>query len=142
MGVLNGKGDYIVDNLIKMGTYYDEADATETYRVPEDGLSHIVLRVFEDRLTDDEVRPCVDAYGDEQEFDPSTGVRLLGDMRVDLPSGTPKGTKIEVNIKVTTNGVKLIARNLTTGEEVPAEIDFKIGEGGAAANVLGKISGE
>ncbi|MBR6337845.1 MAG: Hsp70 family protein [Ruminococcus sp.] len=142
VGVLNGKGDYIVDNLIKMGTYYDEADAAETYRVPEDGLSHIVLRVFEDRLTDDEVRPCVDAYGDEQDYDPSTGVRLLGDMRVDLPDGTPKGTKIEVNISVTTNGIKLIARNLSTGEEVPAEIDFKIGEGGAAANVLGKISGE
>lgn len=141
-GVLNAKGEYIIDNLIKMGTYYDEAEATETYRVPEDGLSHIILRVFENRLGDDEVRPCVDAYGEEQDFDPSTGVRLLGDMRLDLPSGTPRDTKVEVNIRVTTNGIKLLAKNLTTGEEVPAEIDFKIGEGGNAANVLSMISGE
>ena len=141
-GVLNSKSEYVIDNIIKMGTYYDEATAVATYRVPEDNMSHIILRVFENRLADDEVRPNVDAYGEEQDYDASTGVRLLGDMRLDLPTGTPKDTRIEVTITVTTNGIKLLAKNMTTGEEVPAEIEFRIGEGGNAANVLEMIAGE
>lgn len=120
-GVLNGSGEYIVDNIIKVGVDMP-ALATKVYSTPADNMEMIILRAFENMSKEDSVLPCVDRNGQKQPTEPADRVKLLGDLKMYLPAGTPAGSPIEVTFEVEAIGVYVKATNLTTGEVVETTI--------------------
>lgn len=116
-GVLNEVGDYIIDNIIKMGEIMP-ATAVKTYYTAADNMVKIVLRAFENMSQDDSLTPCVNNMGEPQQTDPAHKVKLLGELEMLLPPNTKKGSPIEVTFQVDAVGVYVKAVNLSTGEIV------------------------
>lgn len=116
-GVLNEAGDYIIDNIIKMGEIMP-ATAVKTYYTAADNMVKIVLRAFENMSQDDNLTPCVNNMGEPQQTDPAHNVKLLGELEMLLPPNTKKGSPIEVTFQVDAVGVYVKAVNLSTGEIV------------------------
>lgn len=116
-GVLNEAGDYIIDNIIKMGEIMP-ATAVKTYYTAADNMVKIVLRAFENMSQDDSLTPCVDNMGEPQQTDPAHNVKLLGELEMLLPPNTKKGSPIEVTFQVDAVGIYVKAVNLSTGEIV------------------------
>ncbi len=116
-GILNEVGDYIIDNIIKMGEVMP-ATCVKTYYTAADNMEKIVLRAFENMCMDDALTPCVNNYGEEQPTDPAHNVKLLGELDMLLPPNTKKGSPIEVTFQVDAIGVYVKAVNLATGEIV------------------------
>ena len=118
-GVVDTKGTknkYILENFIKIGEKMP-AVATKTYYPIEDNQERVRLRAFENMSTDDAIIPSVDEEGNPQSTDPAHGVKLLGELIVNLPPNTPKTTKIEVTFKVDASGVHVEAVNTATGDK-------------------------
>lgn len=116
-GVLNEVGEYIIDNIIKMGEIMP-ATALKTYYTAADNMEKIVLRAFENMSQDDSLTPCVNNMGEPQQTDPAHNVKLLGELEMLLPPNTKKGSPIEVTFQVDAVGVYVKAVNLSTGEIV------------------------
>lgn len=116
-GVLNNGGEYIIDNIIKMGEIMPAA-CVKTYYTAADNMEKIVLRAFENMCMEDTLTPCVNNYGEEQPTDPAHNIKLLGVLEMLLPPNTKKGTPIEVTFQVDAIGVYIKAVNLSTGELV------------------------
>lgn len=116
-GVLNEAGDYIIDNIIKMGEIMPST-AVKTYYTAADNMVKIVLRAFENISQDDRLTPCVNNMGEPQQTDPAHNVKLLGELEMLLPPNTKKGSPIEVTFQVDAVGVYVKAVNLSTGEIV------------------------
>ena len=116
-GVLNESGEYIIDNIIKMGEIMP-ATCVKKYYTAADNMEKIVLRAFENMCMEDTLTPCVDNYGEEQPTDPAHNVKLLGALEMLLPPNTKKGSPIEVTFQVDAIGVYVKAVNLSTGELV------------------------
>jgi len=116
-GVLNASGEYIIDNIIKMGEIMP-AVCVKTYYTAADNMERIVLRAFENMCVLDQLTPCVNNVGDEQPTDPAHNVKLLGELEMLLPPNTKKGSPIEVTFQVDAIGVYVKAVNLSTGEVV------------------------
>lgn len=116
-GVLDESGQYIIDNIIKMGEIMP-ATCVKTYYTAADNMEKIVLRAFENMCMADTLTPCVNNYGDEQPTDPAHNVKLLGVLEMLLPPNTKKGSPIEVTFQVDAIGVYVKAVNLSTGELV------------------------
>ncbi len=118
-GVIDTKGTknkYILENFIKIGEKMP-AVATKTYYPIEDNQERVRLRAFENMSTEDALIPSVDEEGNPQATDPANGVKLLGELIVNLPPNTPKTTKIEVTFKVDASGVHVEAVNTATGDK-------------------------
>ena len=118
-GVIDTKGTkntYILENFIKIGEKMP-ATATKTYYPIEDNQERVRLRAFENMSTEDALIPSVDEDGNPQATDPAHGVKLLGELIVNLPPNTPKTTKIEVTFKVDASGVHVEAVNTATGDK-------------------------
>lgn len=116
-GVLNEVGDYIIDNIIKMGEIIP-ATAVKTYYTAADNMEKIVLRAFENMSQDEILTPCVNNMGEPQQTDPAHNVKLLGELEMLLPPNTKKGSPIEVTFQIDAVGVYVKAINLSTGEIV------------------------
>ena len=116
-GVLNEVGDYIIDNIIKMGEIIP-ATAVKTYYTAADNMEKIVLRTFENMSQDESLTPCVNNMGEPQQTDPAHNVKLLGELEMLLPPNTKKGSPIEVTFQIDVVGVYVKAVNLSTGEIV------------------------
>ena len=116
-GVLNDAGDYIIDNIIKMGEIMP-ATVVKTYYTAADNMEKIILRAFENMSQDDSLTPCVNNMGEPQQTDPAHNVKLLGELAMLLPSNTKKGSPIEVTFQVDAVGVYVKAVNPSTGEIV------------------------
>lgn len=116
-GVLNEVGDYIIDNIIKMGETIP-ATAVKTYYTAADNMEKIVLRAFENMSQDESLTPCVNNMGEPQQTDPAHNVKLLGELEMLLPPNTKKGSPIEVTFQIDAVGVYVKAVNLSTGEIV------------------------
>lgn len=116
-GVLNEVGDYIIDNIIKMGEIMP-ATAVKTYYTAADNMEKIVLRAFENMSQDEILTPCVNNMGEPQQTDPAHNVKLLGELEMLLPPNTKKGSPIEVTFQIDAVGVYVKAINLSTGEIV------------------------
>ena len=116
-GVLNEVGDYIIDNIIKMGEIIP-ATAVKTYYTAADNMEKIVLRAFENMSQDESLTPCVNNMGEPQQTDPAHNVKLLGELEMLLPPNTKKGSPIEVTFQIDVVGVYVKAINLSTGEIV------------------------
>ena len=116
-GVLNEVGDYIIDNIIKMGEIMP-ATAMKTYYTAADNMEKIVLRAFENMSQDESLTPCVNNMGEPQQTEPAHKVKLLGELEMLLPPNTKKGSPIEVTFQIDAAGVYVKAVNLSTGEIV------------------------
>lgn len=137
-GVLNESGEYIIDNIIKMGEIMP-ATCVKTYYTAADNMEKIVLRAFENMCMADALTPCVDNYGDEQPTDPAHNVKLLGVLEMLLPPNTKKGSPIEVTFQVDAIGVYVKAVNLSTGELVETTLRME-SDVDAATSAVNQIS--
>ncbi|MDR0908309.1 MAG: Hsp70 family protein [Spirochaetaceae bacterium] len=111
---------YMIDNLLFDG---DEmpSEATGQYGTMADNQAAVEFTVFENFAKDrvnKHVTPSIDENGNEQYTDPALKVKSLGNVRLELPPGTPKGTPIEVFFRCSAIGLEVRATNMTTGETV------------------------
>lgn len=115
------ENNFMIDNLLFVG---DESpsEATETYGTMVDNQASVMLTVYEnvgrDRVNDKHVTPSVDENGNEQYTDPALKVKKLGELRLELPAGTPKGTSIKVCFRCSAIGLEVKATNPETDETV------------------------
>lgn len=137
-GVLSEVGEYIIDNIIKMGEVMP-ATCVKTYYTAADNMEKIVLRAFENMCMDDALTPCVNNYGEEQSTDPAYNVKLLGELDMMLPPNTKKGSPIEVTFQVDAIGVYVKAVNLSTGElvETTLRMESDVDAATSAVNQIG-----
>lgn len=137
-GVLSEVGEYIIDNIIKMGEVMP-ATCVKTYYTAADNMEKIVLRAFENMCMDDALTPCVNNYGEEQPTDPAYNVKLLGELDMMLPPNTKKGSPIEVTFQVDAIGVYVKAVNLSTGElvETTLRMESDVDAATSAVNQIG-----
>ncbi|MCL1988190.1 MAG: Hsp70 family protein [Firmicutes bacterium] len=115
---------YVIDNMLFLG---DESpsELTNTYATVADNQPSLLIRVFENVSTDKinrQITPNLDADGNEQYSDPMLKVKFLGDIRLNLPPQTPKGTPVEVFFRCSAVGLEVRATNPATGESVDAVI--------------------
>lgn len=119
-GVLDDTGEYIVDNLLFINSEMPVSES-RVYYTPADNMEKIILRAFESFSHEPHITPCVDRFGEPQESNAADNVKLLGNLELNLPVGTPKGSQIEVTFNVIDNlGITISAKNLSTGEIVEA----------------------
>lgn len=137
-GVLNEAGDYIIDNIIKVGEIIP-ATAVKTYYTVDDDMVKIVLRAFENMSQDDSLTPCVNNMGEPQQSDPAHNVKLLGELEMLLPPNTRKGSPIEVTFQVDAVGVYVKAVNLSTGEIVETTLRME-SDVDAATSAVNRMS--
>lgn len=137
-GVFNKAGDYIIENIIKMGEIMP-ATAVNTYYTMVDNQDKIVLRAFENMSYDDSLTPCVNDMGEPQPTDPAHNVKLLGELEMDLPPNTIKNSPIEVTFKVDAVGVYVKAVNPSTGEIVETTLRME-SDVDAATSAVNQLS--
>lgn len=109
---------YMIDNLLFVG---DEipAEAEAVYGTRTDNQAEIKVKVFENVATDREnkhVLPSIDENGNEQYTDPALKVKMIGEVRLELPPNTLKGTPIRVVFRSSAIGLEVTAINLETNE--------------------------
>lgn len=115
---------YMIDNLLFVG---DEipAEAEAVYGTRVDNQAEIKVKVFENVATDREnkyVPPSIDENGNEQYTDPSLKVKMIGEVRLELPPHTLKGTPIRVVFRSSAIGLEVTATNLETDESAKITI--------------------
>ena len=115
---------YMIDNLLFVG---DEipAEAEAVYGTRIDNQAEIKVKVFENVATDREnkyVLPSIDENGNEQYTDPSLKVKMIGEVRLELPQPTLKGTPIRVVFRSSAIGLEVTATNLETDESAKTTI--------------------
>lgn len=115
---------YMIDNLLFVG---DEipAEAEAVYGTRIDNQAEIKIKVFENVVTDREnkyVKPSIDENGDEQYTDPALKVKMIGDLRMELPPYTVKDTPIRVVFRSSAIGLEVTATNLENGESANTTI--------------------
>lgn len=137
-GVFNKAGDYIIENIIKMGEIMP-ATAVNTYYTMVDNQDKIVLRAFENMSYDDSLTPCVNDMGEPQPTDPAHNVKLLGELEMDLPPNTIKNSPIEVTFQVDAVGVYVKAVNPSTGEIVETTLRME-SDVDAATSAVNQLS--
>ena len=115
---------YMIDNLLFVG---DEipAEAEAVYGTRTDNQAEIKVKVFENVATDREnkhVLPSIDENGNEQYTDPALKVKMIGEVRLELPPNTLKGTPIRVVFRSSAIGLEVTATNLETDESAKTTI--------------------
>ena len=115
----------MIDNLLFVG---DEipAESTAVYGTRMDNQEYIRLNIFENVVTDREnkhVKPSIDENGEEQYTDPELKVKKIGDLVLQLPPDTVKGTPIQVVFRSSAIGLEVAATNLDTGESASVTIE-------------------
>ena len=115
---------YMIDNLLFVG---DEipAEAEAVYGTRVDNQTEIKVKVFENVATDREnkhVPPSIDENGNEQYTDPSLKIKMIGEVRLELPPHTLKGTPIRVVFRSSAIGLEVTATNLETDESAKTTI--------------------
>jgi len=112
---------FVIDNLLFVG---DESpsEATETYGTMVDNQAAVQIVVYEnvgkDRATEKHITPSYDQHGNAQYTDPALKVKKLGEIKLSLPAGTPKGSPIQVFFRCSAIGLEVRATNPNTGETV------------------------
>ena len=115
---------YMIDNLLFVG---DEipAEAEAIYGTRTDNQAEIKVKVFENVAADREnkhVLPSIDENGNEQYTDPALKVKMIGEVRLELPPNTLKGTPIRVVFRSSAIGLEVTATNLETDESAKTTI--------------------
>ena len=115
---------YMIDNLLFVGDDIP-AEAEAVYGTRVDNQAEIKVKVFENVATDREnkyVLPSIDENGNEQYTDPSLKVKMIGEVRLELPQHTLKGTPIRVVFRSSAIGLEVTATNLETDESAKTTI--------------------
>lgn len=116
---------FMIDNLLFVGDK-SPSEATETYGTRVDNQAVVTLTVYEnvgkDRVNDKHVAPSIDENGNEQYTDPALKVKKLGEVKLELPAGTPKGSPIKVFFRCSAIGLEVKATNPETNETVETVI--------------------
>ena len=115
---------YMIDNLLFVG---DEipAEAEAIYGTRMDNQPAINLKIFENVAEDrvnKHVLPSIDENGNAQYPDPALKVKMIGDLRLELPPNTLKGTPIRVVFRSSAIGLEITATNLETNESAETVI--------------------
>ena len=115
---------YMIDNLLFVG---DEipAEAEAIYGTRMDNQPAINLKIFENVAEDrvnKHVLPSIDENGNTQYPDPALKVKMIGDLRLELPPNTLKGTPIRVVFRSSAIGLEVTATNLETNESAETVI--------------------
>jgi molecular chaperone DnaK (HSP70) len=114
----------MIDNLLFVGDS-SPSEATGQYGTMVDNQAAVQFTVFEnvakDR-TNKHVTPSIDENENEQYTDPALKVKSLGNIRLALPPGTPKGTPIDVFFRCSAIGLEVRATNVMTSESVETVI--------------------
>ena len=123
--VFVSEDSYMIDNLLFVD---DEipAEAESVYGTRVDNAPEIVVNVYENVATDrvnKHVLPCFDQEGNEQYPDPELKVKRIGEVRLQLPPNTPKGSPIRVVFRSSTVGLEVTAENMETGEAATVEFN-------------------
>lgn len=123
--VFVSEDSYMIDNLLFVD---DEipAEAEAVYGTRVDNAPEIVVSVYENVATDrinKHVPPCFDQEGNKQYPDPELMVKRIGEVRLQLPPNTPKGSPIRVVFRSSTVGLEVTAENMETGEAATVEIN-------------------
>ena len=122
----NDEQRYMINNLLFIG---DEspASAEETYQTMADNQEYVEISIFEDTGKDKAehmyVVPSVDSDGNEQASDPALNVKKIGELTLDLPAGTPKGSPIKVRFESSETGLTIYAENVNTGQSISTSIE-------------------
>ena len=116
--------DYMIDNLLFIG---DESPSEETghYGTMANNQAAVQFTVFENVAKDrvnKYVTPSIDQDDNEQYSDPALKVKSLGNVRLELPLGTPRGTPIDVFFRCSSIGLEVRATNMATNESVETVI--------------------
>lgn len=116
--------ELMIDNLLFVG---DESpsEATGNYGTMVDNQSAVVIDVYENVAKDRDnryVTPTFDKDDNEQYTDPSLKVKKLGQVKLELPPGTPKGSPIKVFFRCSAIGLEVKATNPETNETVETVI--------------------
>ena len=116
--------DFLIDNLLFIG---DESPSEETghYGTMANNQPVVQITVFENVAKDrvnKYVTPSIDQDDNEQYTDPALKVKRLGNIRLELPRGTPKGTPIDVFFRCSSIGLEVRATNMATNESVETVI--------------------
>jgi len=122
--IFNERKEYVIDNLLFLGDD-SPSQASKTYGTMADNQSGVELYIFENVAEDrvnKYVKPCLNERDEEQYTDPALKVKSLGNVVLDLPPGTPKGSPIEVTFCCSTAGLEVIARNPSTNQSVKTVI--------------------
>lgn len=123
--VFVSEDSYMIDNLLFVD---DEipAEAESVYETRVDNAPEIVVNVYENVSQDrvnKHVVPCYDYEGNPQYTDPELKVKRIGEVRLQLPPNTPKGSPIRVVFRLSTVGLEVTAENMETGEVATVEIN-------------------
>lgn len=123
--VFVSEDSYMIDNLLFVD---DEipAEAESVYGTRVDNAPEIVVNVYENVAQDrvnKHVVPCYDYEGNPQYTDPELKVKRIGEVRLQLPPNTPKGSPIRVVFRSSTVGLEVTAENMETGEVATVEIN-------------------
>lgn len=123
--VFVSEDSYMIDNLLFVD---DEipAEAESVYGTRVDNAPEIVVNVYENVSQDrvnKHVVPCYDYEGNPQYTDPELKVKRIGEVRLQLPPNTPKGSPIRVVFRSSTVGLEVTAENMETGEVATVEIN-------------------
>lgn len=118
---------FMIDNLLFVG---DEvpSEATNIYGTMMDNQAAVEFTVYENVARDREnkhVTPSINEKGEDLYPDPALKVRALGDVRLELPPGTPMGSPIQVFFRASNIGVEVCATNIETNESVDAVLTYE-----------------
>lgn len=115
--------NFMVDNLLFVGdTMPAEAEAVYGTRV--ENAPEIVVNVYENVAGRDHkhVTPCFDQNGNPQYTDPALRVKQIGEVHLQLPPNTPKGSPIQVIFRSSAVGLEVTATNMKTGKSANVTI--------------------
>lgn len=113
---------YMIDNLLLVGNEIP-AEAERVYGTRTDNATEIVVNVYENVSKDAHVTPSFDPEGNPQYTDPELKVKHIGEVHLQLPPNTPKGSPIRVIFRSSTIGLEVTAINVETGESANAVIE-------------------
>lgn len=126
MSLLNCKDELKIFNIIMKNSDLP-AKGTQNSYCPVDNMKYVKFTVYESLLDEKENKGIWNGEQSDFGFDKELG-REIGEARIELPSGTPKGAVVEVTFKLEENGLlTLIAKEKIEGRQVTATFETKNG---------------
>lgn len=126
--IFDDNDNYVVENLLFIGDN-SPAENEAVYGTRVENAPEIVVSVYENVAEDHEkpyVKPCFDEKGNPQYTDPLLKVKRIGEVHLQLPPNTPKGSPIRVVFRSSTIGLEVTAENMNTGEKAKTVIESEV----------------
>lgn len=111
--------------------YKDETSPIEVTRTEfgtaVDNQPKLIIPIYESKAKDKDTQSeiLLEANGEMQETDPVLEVKEIGQVELEIPSGKPKGYKVNITFKCSAGNLEVIAEDPETGKTVKSEIQAK-----------------